>query len=172
MSSQSSSLGTMVSSDPFKISSFNMSMLIGLMVVTISVIIIVGIIMNMWVKHRRSKVMPMIHEEKSKKSILVQYITPPKQAFNSNVKSDYSRKSDTWESYLKMIQTPDKLNNIVRTMKIDHSPSSTIRSKSDKEDVKTKTIENSKVNHDNHSFNHILQRETLLQQEKVHYKFI
>jgi hypothetical protein len=40
-----------------EVNSFNMSLLIGLLIITITVLVIVSIIMNVWMKSKRSKVM-------------------------------------------------------------------------------------------------------------------
>lgn len=39
-----------------KVNSFNLSMLIGLLIITIAVLIIMSIIMNIWIKKKKSKI--------------------------------------------------------------------------------------------------------------------
>ncbi|CAB5203040.1 unnamed protein product [Rhizophagus irregularis] len=65
-------------------------------------------------------------ESKTDKLLSLHLLTPPKLVFNKDTTLPVYRKTDTWDRYLKMIQSPAKLNDIVRTMKIDHSPLSNV----------------------------------------------
>ena len=110
-------------------------------------------------------------------------LIPPKLAFNKVTVTELPiyRKSDTWETYLRMIQSPDRLNEVVRTMKLSHSSSSSIDNIEDNIKDNTKDNSNDNVNgntndtndhtngyNSNKSFNHTLRRESLHLQQKAH----
>ncbi|CAG8467571.1 19862_t:CDS:2 [Rhizophagus irregularis] len=105
-----------------KVNSFNLSMLIGLLIITIAVLIIMSIIMNIWIKKKKSKIVPYVHEKhlptvtskesKTDNLLSLHLLTPPKLVFNKDTTLPVYRKTDTWDRYLKMIQSPAKLNDI------------------------------------------------------------
>ncbi|CAB4390960.1 unnamed protein product [Rhizophagus irregularis] len=161
-----------------KVNSFNLSMLIGLLIITIAVLIIMSIIMNIWMKKKKSKIVPYVHEKhlptvtskesKTDKLLSLHLLTPPKLVFNKDTTLPVYRKTDTWDRYLKMIQSPAKLNDIVRTMKIDHSPLSNVVNNFPEN---SDTNDNEKISYDNNNnncYNHILQREPLHLQQKTY----
>ncbi|CAB4410836.1 unnamed protein product [Rhizophagus irregularis] len=158
-----------------KVNSFNLSMLIGLLIITIAVLIIMSIIMNIWMKKKKSKIVPYVHEKhlptvtsKESKTDKLLLLTPPKLVFNKDTTLPVYRKTDTWDRYLKMIQSPAKLNDIVRTMKIDHSPLSNVVNNFPEN---SDTNDNEKISYDNNNnncYNHILQREPLHLQQKTY----
>ncbi|GES92404.1 hypothetical protein GLOIN_2v1837864 [Rhizophagus clarus] len=98
----------------------------------------------------------------------LQFLTRPKQIFNKDKTLPIYRKTDTWEKYLKMIQTPDQLNGVVRTMEI--SPSSSSADLQENGDNNSNTIDNGKISYDNNnsSYNHTLQRESLHLQQNIY----
>ncbi|RGB37033.1 hypothetical protein C1646_741371 [Rhizophagus diaphanus] len=163
-----------------KVNSFNLSMLIGLLIITIAVLIIVSIIMNIWMKKKQSRIVPYVHEKhlptvtskdsKTDKLLSLHLLTPPKLVFNKETTLPVYRKTDTWDRYLKMIQSPAKLNDIVRTMKIEHSPLSNVVNNFPENTENINTNDNGKISYDNNKncYDHILQREPLHLQQKTY----
>ncbi|RIA99479.1 hypothetical protein C1645_857191 [Glomus cerebriforme] len=153
-------------SDILDDSNFDMSIIIGFMVILLTVITIIGLVLNSWIKYEKSQFKNFYNAPKEStlmRDIKLQDVKTPMPAYNRNSTLPIYRKSDSWESYLKMIQTPDKLNDIVRTMKVNHSPSSSISTLYYLEDDKTVVNENISYNN---NFDHTLQRESLRLQFK------
>ncbi|CAI2165546.1 2472_t:CDS:2 [Funneliformis geosporum] len=101
---------------------FNLPVIISLVVVGV-LMISVGIIINRWLKNKKN-VLPleksMMSRGPTKKFDSITQLIIPSPAFNKETTLPVYRKSDTWERYLQMIQTPDKLNDVVLSMKIDN----------------------------------------------------
>lgn len=114
------------------------------------------------------KNLPTVPSKASKtdKLLSFQLLTPPpKLVFNKDTTLPVYRKTDTWDQYLKMIQSPAKLNDIVRTMKVEHSPLSKVSFPEN-----NNTNDNGKISYDNgnNSYNHTLQRESLHLQQQIY----